>query len=50
MKNVENIPKRLVVKYGGSSLADSDRIQAAAVAVARESARGAHIAVVVSAM
>ena len=50
MKNVENNPKKIVVKYGGSSLANSDRIQAAAMAVAKEAAKGTHIAVVVSAM
>lgn len=43
-------PKRIVVKYGGTSLADSDRIQMAAGAVARENAKGHKIAVVVSAM
>lgn len=50
MKNVENNPKKIVVKYGGSSLANSDRIQAAAMAVVKEAAKGTHIAVVVSAM
>jgi len=50
VKNVENNPKKIVVKYGGSSLANSDRIQAAAMAVVKEAAKGTHIAVVVSAM
>lgn len=43
-------PKRIVVKYGGASLADSDRVQMAAGAMFREKAKGHKIAVVVSAM
>ena len=43
-------PKRIVVKYGGASLADSERIQTAAKSVAKEATKGTRIAVVVSAM
>lgn len=43
-------PKRIVVKYGGASLADSEHIQLAVKAVAKEVAKGTHIVVVVSAM
>lgn len=42
--------KRIVVKFGGSSLADSDRIHMAVKAVAKEAAEGTRVAVVVSAM
>jgi len=42
--------KRIVVKYGGSSLADHERISKAAMAVAKEVEKGTRIAVVVSAM
>lgn len=42
--------KRIVVKYGGASLADHERMLRAAKAVAEEVAKGTHIAVVVSAM
>ncbi|MEM1539166.1 MAG: aspartate kinase [Candidatus Bathyarchaeia archaeon] len=42
--------KKIVVKFGGSSLADSDRIQMAVKAVAKEVTRGSKVAVVVSAM
>lgn len=44
------IPDLLVQKYGGSSLADADRIRAAARRVARTAARGKPVVVVVSAM
>ncbi|MCX8176710.1 MAG: aspartate kinase [Candidatus Bathyarchaeota archaeon] len=46
----KNAPKRLVVKYGGASLADGVRVQMAAEAVAKEVAKGNKVAVVVSAM
>ncbi len=42
--------KRIVVKYGGASLADHERMLRAVDAVAREVAKGTQIAVVVSAM
>jgi len=42
--------KRIVVKYGGASLADHERMLRAVTAVAKEAARGTQIAVVVSAM
>jgi aspartate kinase len=42
--------KRIVVKYGGASLADHERMLRAVTAVAKEVARGMQIAVVVSAM
>lgn len=42
--------KRIVVKYGGASLADHERILKAAMAVAREVKKGVQVAVVVSAM
>ncbi|MCS7114670.1 MAG: aspartate kinase [Nitrososphaerota archaeon] len=42
--------KKIVVKFGGSSLADSARIHMAVRAVAREAAKGTRVAVVVSAM
>lgn len=42
--------KRIVVKYGGASLADHERMLRAAKAVAEEVAKGTQIAVVVSAM
>jgi len=50
MEHIENKSKRIVVKYGGTSLADSDRIQMAVKAVAKEVAKGSRVAVVVSAM
>ncbi|MGB9959252.1 MAG: aspartate kinase [Candidatus Bathyarchaeales archaeon] len=50
MTQLDVKPKRIVVKYGGASLADSERIQMAAKAVAKEAAKGTRIAVVVSAM
>ncbi|MFB0501181.1 MAG: aspartate kinase [Candidatus Bathyarchaeia archaeon] len=42
--------KRIVVKYGGASLADHERMSRAVSAVAKEVAKGTQIAVVVSAM
>jgi aspartate kinase len=42
--------KRLVVKFGGSSLADRDRIERAARLVAKESKKGTKLVVVVSAI
>ena len=42
--------KRLVMKFGGTSVADIERIRAAAAKVAAEVDRGYHVAVVVSAM
>ena len=41
---------RLVLKFGGTSVADTDRINAAAVRIRRESVAGNEVAVVVSAM
>ncbi len=48
-QNVEK-NRRLVVKFGGSSLADHERILRAVTAVAEEAKKGTHIAVIVSAM
>jgi aspartate kinase len=42
--------KKIVVKFGGSSLADHERLLKAVVAVVNESKKGTKIAVVVSAM
>ncbi len=42
--------KRIVVKYGGSSLADHERMSKAVAAVAKETEKGTRIIVVVSAM
>lgn len=50
MAQLDIKPKRIVVKYGGTSLADGERIGMAAKAVAKEAAKGTRIAVVVSAM
>jgi aspartate kinase len=49
MKN-ENSCKKIVVKFGGSSLADHEKLSKAVDAVAKEAAKGTRIAVVVSAM
>jgi aspartate kinase len=49
MKN-ENSCKKIVVKFGGSSLADYIKLSKAVAAVAKEAAKGTQIAVVVSAM
>ena len=42
--------KTIVVKFGGSSLADHERLLKAVVAVVNEAKKGTRIAVVVSAM
>jgi len=42
--------KRIVVKYGGASLADHERMLKAVTAVAKEAKKGTQIAVIVSAM
>ena len=47
-KNTSN--KRIVVKFGGSSLADHERLLKAVVAVVNEAKKGTQVAVVVSAM
>lgn len=47
--DVENL-KRIVVKYGGASLADHERILKAVTAVAKEAKKGTKIAVIASAM
>jgi aspartate kinase len=49
MKN-ENSCKKIVVKFGGSSLADHEKLSKAVAAVANEAAKGTRIVVVVSAM
>jgi aspartate kinase len=49
MKN-EKSDKKIVVKFGGSSLADHERLSKAVAAVAKEAAKGTRIVVVVSAM
>lgn len=46
----EESRKRIVVKYGGASLADHERILKAVTAVAKEAKKGTQIAVIVSAM
>jgi len=46
----EKSDKKIVVKFGGSSLADHEKLGKAVVAVAKEFAKGTKIAVVVSAM
>ncbi len=48
--NVEENIKRMVVKFGGSSLADKDRIAKAARMVSKERVKGTQLVVVVSAM
>ncbi len=45
-----NSPKTIVVKFGGSSLADHERLLKAVVAVMNEAKKGTRMAVVVSAM
>ena len=42
--------KKIVVKFGGSSLADHERLLKAVVAVVNEAKKGTRVAVVVSAM
>ena len=49
MENVKCC-KKIVVKFGGSSLADHERLSKAVAAVVNEAQRGTRIAVVVSAM
>ncbi len=49
MKNEKSV-KKIVVKFGGSSLADPERLSRAVAAVVNEAKRGTKIAVVVSAM
>ncbi len=49
-KNDEKHRKRIVVKYGGASLADHERILKAVEAVAEEEKKDTQIAVIVSAM
>lgn len=49
-KHVEERHKRIVVKYGGASLADQERILKAVTAVVKEANKGTQIAVIVSAM
>jgi len=46
----EKFGKKIVVKFGGSSLADHEKLGKAIAAVAKEAAKGTRIAVVVSAM
>ena len=48
--NNENSRKKIVVKFGGSSLADHEKLAKAVAAVANEAAKGTQIVVVVSAM
>ena len=50
IQNHEKNRKRIVVKYGGSSLADHERILKAVTAVAEEAKKGTQIVVIVSAM
>ena len=42
--------KKIVVKFGGSSLADHERLLKAVTAVVNEAKKGTRVAVVVSAM
>src|SRR5512136_3190420 len=49
MENLKS-GKKIVVKFGGSSLADHERLLKAVVSVVEEAKRGTKIAVVVSAM
>jgi aspartate kinase len=46
----ENSCKKIVVKFGGSSLADHEKLSKAVAAVANEASKGTRIVVVVSAM
>jgi aspartate kinase len=50
MNNKHNCSKRLVVKFGGSSLAEPDRLSKAATAVMNEVRNGTQAVIVVSAM
>ena len=47
-QNNEKNRKKIVVKFGGSSLADHERILRAVTAVAEEAKKGTQIAVIVS--
>ena len=47
---LKHAPKTLVVKFGGSSLRDKDRVNKAATLIAKESGKGTRLVVVVSAM
>ena len=49
MKN-EKSSKKIVVKFGGSSLSDPERLLRAVASVVNEAKKGTHLAVVVSAM
>jgi aspartate kinase len=49
MKNEKSF-KKIVVKFGGSSLSDPDRLSRAIASVVNEVKKGTHVAVVVSAM
>src|SRR4030067_799870 len=49
MENM-NSGKKIVVKFGGSSLADHERLSKAVASVVNEAKKGTRIAVVVSAM
>ena len=49
-QNKEKKHKRIVVKFGGSSLADDERILRAVTAVSEEAKKGTQIVVIVSAM
>ena len=49
-KMITEKARTLVVKFGGSSLADKDRISRAACLIAKENSKGVRIVVVVSAM
>jgi aspartate kinase len=46
----EKSSKKIVVKFGGSSLSDPERLSRAVASVVNETRRGTHVAVVVSAM
>jgi len=50
MRNKTESNKKIVVKFGGSSLADHERLAKAVASVASEARKGTRIAVVVSAM
>ena len=50
LMNNENSCRKIVVKFGGSSLADHEKLAKAVNAVAKEAAKGTQITVVVSAM
>jgi aspartate kinase len=50
LMNNENSCKKIVVKFGGSSLANHEKLSKAVAAVAKEATKGTQIVVVVSAM